>query len=454
MDADLSGIPFDHFQRYAAAARVLSAVLPVGSRILEVGANRQRLLGMFLPRHSLVYSDLEPQDEPDFVVADAAALPFETASYDAVVSLDVLEHIPQDARDAAVEEMSRVAAKLVVICCPTDRPWVHAAEESANAVWRAAMGGDYPWLAEHQEHGLVDPDRVLEALRRSGLNASRIGQGDPDLWSKLMGAHFAKEAVSELAPVVSELDRTYNRSVFDGDFGERGYRDIFVGARTQSDLQAALAVLSGESTQVTAVRATLADASASLGSVVHRVLAAEGQWRDTAALYADAEQRLRRECDARHRTGLELEAAEARALEQFRRADRSDQRALELELEMARLAERTEQAERRSHELEQRAAEQFDRAERADENTRQAELRREHDATRAAAAEQRAGQLTDEVTHLEAELRATAAQRDELHAHTVRLAARVAGLERRQRWGAIAAGGVAVAAIIVLLVLA
>ena len=156
MNPALLEIPFDHFQRYSTGAGILAALGFDRSRILEVGANRQRLLGQFLTQASLLYTDVQSEgDERDFVVADATHLPFDEGSFDAVISLDVLEHIPQPQRDKAVAEMARVARCAVVIGCPLDMPWVHAAEADANGFWRELFGDDYEWLAEHQEYGLV-----------------------------------------------------------------------------------------------------------------------------------------------------------------------------------------------------------------------------------------------------------------------------------------------------------
>ncbi len=237
MKTELYSIPFDHFQRYAVAAGAIG-VLDGGASVLEVGANRQRLLGDFLPGAKLLYTDLHAEgDETDFVVADATALPFADSAFDAVVSLDVLEHIPQEIRTRALAEMSRVSARMVLIGCPIDEPWVHAAEEQANARWLELFGYDYPWLKEHKEFGLVAANEVEQCLRESGMQVIRFGQGDPALWSSLMGAHFLKERFPELADIVGAADRLYNSRVFHGDSHPHCYREYFLGLRRDDDLR-------------------------------------------------------------------------------------------------------------------------------------------------------------------------------------------------------------------------
>ena len=237
MNPALLEIPFDHFQRYSTGAGILAALGFDRSRILEVGANRQRLLGQFLTQASLLYTDVQSEgDERDFVVADATQLPFERGSFDAVISLDVLEHIPRPQRDMAIAEMARVARGVVVIGCPLDMPWVHAAEADANGFWRELFGDDYEWLAEHKENGLVDADAVVSALECSGMQVMRVGHGEPALWASLMSLHFAKVKFPELEPLVEAVDRVYNGRVSPGDTGEHSYREYFIAVRPGCDV--------------------------------------------------------------------------------------------------------------------------------------------------------------------------------------------------------------------------
>ena len=60
----------------------------------------------------------EPKDRcrtPCFAVGNASALPWERNAFDAIMSSDVLEHVEPVDVDSAVRELSRVAAKLLVL---------------------------------------------------------------------------------------------------------------------------------------------------------------------------------------------------------------------------------------------------------------------------------------------------------------------------------------------------
>jgi hypothetical protein len=288
MKPELVTLPFDHYQRYGAAAALVAGIGGDNVKdVLEVGANRQRILKSFMPGSRFVFSDLEPQEPIDdgddiFVQADATQLPFEDRQFDAVISLDVMEHIPPHLRAIATQQMARVAQRIVVIGCPLDFEWVHDAEKKANAVWENYFGAPYPWLKEHEEFGLVDPDVVTAALVEAGLHVMRFGQGDVDVWAGMMASHFLKEVVPELAAVVSAADRLYNETVFAGDRGERAYREFFVAVRDADDyarLKASSFLNATPSLPATHLLSRLAER---LEPVVQRVRKAEGEWAATA----------------------------------------------------------------------------------------------------------------------------------------------------------------------------
>lgn len=293
MSTDLESIAFDHYQRYAAAAALVDALaVPVVS-VLEVGANRQRLLASFLPHKELVFSDLFMQPGvDDFVQADASALPFADGTFDVVVALDVFEHMPVHLRPKAAAEMTRVAARLVVIACPLDHPWVHAAEQVANDVWRNYFDEDYPWLEEHKEFGLVSGDEIERALVGSGCAVLRFGQGDTAIWSGLMSAHFIKEAVAEIQPIVASADRLYNHSVFAGDRSEKSYREYFVAARKAEDLEQIRRSPLLTAKMDEAAVALLSSLGKSLQPVADRVRFAESQWQTAAERVAEGDAKL------------------------------------------------------------------------------------------------------------------------------------------------------------------
>jgi SAM-dependent methyltransferase len=283
MKTELEAIPFDHYQRYATSARLIEAFGGEVSSVLEVGANRQRLLAKFLPEVRFVFSDLMPLPEMDegFVQADATALPFADKEFDATVCLDVIEHMPIDVRAKAIAEMVRVSRRVVVVAFPNDKPWVHEAEARANQSWKHFYGSAYPWLEEHQEFGLVDGDLIEGAFRAAGVQVIRFGHADAQVWSGMMGAHFTKEKLPELADLVAATDKFYNTSVFSGDRGEGCYREFFVAARNEEDLERIRTAGLFQSVRNEPAMTFLAGLAQALQPIADRTLRAETGWAKT-----------------------------------------------------------------------------------------------------------------------------------------------------------------------------
>ncbi|MBH1627761.1 methyltransferase domain-containing protein [Stenotrophomonas maltophilia] len=217
-------------------------------------------------------------------MADATALPFPEQGFDAVVSLDVLEHIPAPLRAKAAAEMARVASRAVIVGFPPDQPWVRDAEVDANGRWHELFGEDYVWLQEHKEFGLVDTAEIVAAFEGAGMTVLRFGQGNATLWSSLMGAHFIKVKFPELEPLVSAADRLYNSRVFAGDHSDQPYREYCVAVRLPSDaarLQANPPFRADLDAEATALLSGLAGG---LRELAARTANSEKEWESTARL--------------------------------------------------------------------------------------------------------------------------------------------------------------------------
>ena len=428
MSTELESIPFDHYQRYAATAALIDALAMPTATVLEVGANRQRLLASFLPHSKLVFSDLfEQAGVDDFVQADASALPFADERFDAVVALDVIEHMPVHLRAKAAAEMARVAARLVVIACPLDQPWVHAAEHDANGVWRNYFGEDYPWLAEHKEFGLVAGDEIEQALIKSGCMVLRFGQGDTAIWSGLMSAHFVKEAIAEMRPIVASADRLYNHSVFAGDRSERSYRGYFVAVRNKGDLERIRGSHVLTARPDDAAVALLSCLGASLQPIADRIHSAESQWQLAARKVADGEAKLSAAAIEWGRTVELLRESEAKQLHASQQWQATAERVKAAEASLEDARQRWAHTVERLHESEAKqlyVSEQWRQtAERFRETEAQLEALKKHH-----------GAAMESMRVLEGKHQSLMAEHKELTYHQDRLLLRLRGLERQQRW--------------------
>lgn len=247
-------IPFDQAQRYAVTAMAVEALRQPGQTfsILEVGANRDRRLGSLLPRDRIIYLDLEvPEDmkaDGGVVQGDATALTFFDGSFDVVVALDVLEHIPVPKRRDFLSHTTRVAGLMTIIAAPFDNPQVRAAEADASAFWDRLMSKRYRWLAEHVENGLPNLGEIQALLTELGLHHWTIGHGHLDLWRDMLKGHFSAEAMPELKPAMCALDAFYAKQLLMQDFSDDAcyrsflfcYRGAGLGAGLENHVRRAI----------------------------------------------------------------------------------------------------------------------------------------------------------------------------------------------------------------------
>jgi SAM-dependent methyltransferase len=106
------------------------------------------------------------------VVARAEALPFGAASFDCVIASDLLEHLPAGAFEAAIAEISRVAADYVIVNAP------HR-EDLALAATRCS-GCDTTFHASRHARSITRedveswfPDFEVQIWRLTGVAAPR-----------------------------------------------------------------------------------------------------------------------------------------------------------------------------------------------------------------------------------------------------------------------------------------
>ena len=172
----------NHLFRYVPVARLVRQLRP--DRILEVGSGWQGM-GPYVAR-SYVGCDpcLSPQGRPRSdtrpmapVAGSACDLPFRDDSFDLVVCLDVLEHIPAPLRPQAVGELRRVSGGVLVLGFPRGHRW--ARWEERTAAWYRWTGRSTPdWLAEHFALGLPSERLLPDLLNATGARYRNQGNAN------------------------------------------------------------------------------------------------------------------------------------------------------------------------------------------------------------------------------------------------------------------------------------
>ena len=205
---------FDRYARYGAVARALRASLGAGRhRVLDVG-DGAGYLTEFDREFDLVCADLVPTDEPfpgtRRIAADGARLPFVDGAFDAVVSCDALEHVPDGDRPAFVRELARASRDVVVVAAPFATVGVTGAEELARRYALLTTGELQDQLEEHAERGLPELDATCAELESAGLTAAVRGNGNLHDWLLLMMLKHQLIARPALLPLDTGYDTAYN----------------------------------------------------------------------------------------------------------------------------------------------------------------------------------------------------------------------------------------------------
>jgi SAM-dependent methyltransferase len=160
--------------RYRAVFALLESRWRPGIRVLEVGSGSggaaewtdEQIVGV-----DTAFERTSERKRPNLIEhpGSVTAIPMPDASFDAVLCLDMLEHIDPADRPRAIEELTRVLAPggRLLVTFPSGA----AAEQLDRwlaAAYAARHGNPHPWAAEHLDLGLPDAAAVAAVARATG----------------------------------------------------------------------------------------------------------------------------------------------------------------------------------------------------------------------------------------------------------------------------------------------
>lgn len=175
-------LSWDRFVRLKAAA---TAVKQSGAKIILDAGGYDGAIGFFLPG-----VDIDVVD-PATTGGSLLNIEADASSYDAVVAVDVLEHIDPLDRTRALSELARVARKYVILNYPC--------QDSKQAQELALKLTGNSLIREHVEWPLPDSEWVLKELAKLGFTGEVIPHTSIAIWlGQYLTLNLAPEAAKEL----------------------------------------------------------------------------------------------------------------------------------------------------------------------------------------------------------------------------------------------------------------
>jgi hypothetical protein len=161
--------------RYSTAVRVIKTHGNPKSSILEVGSGSVGIT-LFLPRPVTGYDVDFTGPDLGYLKqvrgsGDMPSLPFADASFDFVLAMDMLEHVPPEARAPMLRELVRVARSWLVVSVPCGAI-AEDYDRRLHQWFQARLGTDHRWLREHFDVGLPEAGQIEAQIRQSVANGT------------------------------------------------------------------------------------------------------------------------------------------------------------------------------------------------------------------------------------------------------------------------------------------
>lgn len=232
---------FDQYSRYRAVAEIVTAIRDdADARILDVGSGELGLLGAFLPGADITYVDplLDTTENRDdhHIGGDIFTSKLDGSTFDYLVSVDTLEHVPGDSRRAFLDRVSSLSEKGFVLAFPcSDAGDAIATDNYIAKQYRDNFGSEYSWLDEHFRFKLPSLDETVDRIRHLGWQCEVIGHGYTPWLRELLGFVVCAWDVPAAQEIVRNASERFNRELYTYDFNPPFYRQILIATKTSLD---------------------------------------------------------------------------------------------------------------------------------------------------------------------------------------------------------------------------
>ena len=200
--------------------------------ILDAGCGEYGLAA-FMPRSNITGVDVLPPERVDprlnYKYGSITELPFENGAFDIAVSIDVLEHLPEDVRAAAVGELVRVARKAIIIAFPSG-PAAREMDETFAHELKASSQPLPDWLEEHLAQLYPDTENIIAAVEKAAAKDGRNTAISVSYSEHLSVAKFLRSRAlrSKYGYIAANLMTGLLSPLMPNASGESSYRSIVV----------------------------------------------------------------------------------------------------------------------------------------------------------------------------------------------------------------------------------
>lgn len=164
--------------RYLPIIEDINKNFGIEAKVLDVGSGEFGLATYAKGGFNITGTDIDfglrREKNLKIVKASADALPFPDNSFDAVVSVDMMEHLPPQIRKKAVSEMVRVARGKVYLSFPTGSS-SHFIDALLSKYYKLTHGQTLGYLKEHLELGLPDTKVIENFIKKALLECGKKG---------------------------------------------------------------------------------------------------------------------------------------------------------------------------------------------------------------------------------------------------------------------------------------
>ncbi|MGQ9904036.1 MAG: class I SAM-dependent methyltransferase [Anaerolineae bacterium] len=162
-------LSYDLYERHQVVARLIAAHGAQDRQVLDVGG-RIGLLQKFVPCR-VISVNVDGSGDVQYA---GEILPFARDSFDIVVAIDTLEHIPRLQRPRFVSECLRVSRNAIMLAAPFGSPGHAEAEARLNDLFEQLTGKAHRYLSEHILYGLPDTKEIQDLIVQSEAQSFRL----------------------------------------------------------------------------------------------------------------------------------------------------------------------------------------------------------------------------------------------------------------------------------------